>query len=626
MAVGISLGRRALGFLGLMAAASCGGGGGDGPGIVNAPVVVSVAVNPASVPPLDVGGTVTLTADVQVQNGASTAVSWTSSAPNVATVGQQTGVVTAVAPGQATITATSLLNSSKSGSVTITVNPPVVLSVTVTPSTVPALDIGGTVTLNASVQVQGGASNAVTWSSSAPNVATVNQTGVVTAVGAGQATITATSVVNTSKTGSVSITVNAPQIVGVSLNSGARSIRVGENFSVTATVDARGGLARTVTFTSSNPTAVTVSSSDGLTANVVGVAVGQATITAKSTVDANKTATFAVTVTGTVRITSVTPSPLSMQVGQQTKLTATVQADPGISSAVTYQTQSAAVATVATDGTVTAVATGQTGIVVTAVADPTQKVTVPVTVGDPCQFRNPLIIGSTRDGTISDASCNKLIDNYSYTVGTQTSITLAATLQFSGTFGFILDRTSGYSSAIMSPGQTFNWRVVVAPGTYYAYIAALDATSRGAYSITTSVATSFGSDCFIVASTGVTVTLPLNACNFQPATRPAGTYRSMGVQVIPRLEANQPMTITVTASGFTPLIEVRPGSFPPITAVAPTGSNTAVQSFLGPPGSNHVLFYVSSVDAGQTGTFSVKIEGPAPAPAVVGASRAGQNR
>jgi uncharacterized protein YjdB len=623
MAGGLLLSRRGMIFLGSIAAVSCGGGGGDGPGIVNAPVVVSVAVNPASVPPLDVGGTVTLTADVQVQNGASTAVTWSSSAPNVATVGQQTGVVTAVAPGQATITATSLLNSSKSGSVTITVNAPTVVSVTVTPSTVSPLDVGGTVTLNAAVQVQGGASTAVSWSSSAPNVATVNQTGVVTAVGAGQATITATSVVNTSKTGSVSITVNAPQIVGVSLNSGARSIRVGENFSVTATVDARGGLARTVTFTSSNPTAVTVSSSDGLTANVVGVAVGQATITAKSTVDAGKTATFAVTVTGTVRITSVTPSPLSMQVGQQTKLTATVQADPGISSAVTYQTQSAAVATVSTDGTVTAVAAGQTLIVVTAVADPAQRVTVPVTVGDPCQVRNPLIIGGTREGAISDASCNKVSDLYSYTVNTQTAIALSADLQFRGSFAFIADRTGWFSSAIYTGDQVVPWRVIVAPGRYEAFIQAADVSSRGAYSIRTATVTAFDFCDGVIATTGVTVTLPLNACNFQPATRPAGTYRSFTASIMPAIAANERVTITVTASGFTPLIEAHIGSFPPITAVAATGSNTAIQSFLGPPGNNFVSFWVSSVDPGQNGTFTVKIEGPPSGASVVGAREAG---
>ena len=627
IAASVRLYRRGVGFLSIIAAAC--GGGGDGPGIVNAPVVVSVTVTPTTVPPLAVGGTVTLNADVQVQNGASTAVSWTSSAPNVATVGQ-TGVVTAVGQGQTTITATSLLNSAKSGSVTITVIAAGVLSVTVTPTTVPPLDVGATVTLNANVQVQNGASTAVTWSSSAPNVATVAQTGVVTAVGQGQATITATSVVSSSKSGNVSITVNAPQIVGVSLNSGARSIRVGENFSVTATVDARGNLARTVTFTSSNPAAVTVASTDGLTANIVGVSAGQSTITAKSTADAGKTANIVVTVTvtGTVRITSVTPSPVSLQVGGQAKLTPTVQADPGISTAVTYQTQSAAVATVTADGTVTAVANGQTGIIVSAVADATQRVTVPVSVGNPCAFRNPLVIGGTTEGTITDASCNKLTDRYSYTVSAQTAITLAATMQFSGDFFFIGDRTGGFSSGIVNVGQMYTWRVVVAPGTYSASVAAMDVASRGAYSITTSPATSFASDCAIAATTGVTVTLPLNACGFQPVTRPAGTYRSLEVLLLPLIAENERVTITVTALGFTPLIEAHIGSFPPITAVAATGSNTAVQSFVGPAGTNTVLFFVSSVDPGQTGTFSVKIEGPAslPAPAIVGAREAGRNR
>jgi uncharacterized protein YjdB len=623
MAVGIASYRRGLGLVAAgVIAAACGGGDGDGPGIVNAPVVVSVTVTPATVPPVDVGGTFTLTADVQVQNGASTAVTWASSAPNVATV-SQTGVVTAVGSGQATITATSILNSSKSGSVSITVNAPVVVSVTVTPASVPPLDVGGTVTLNAAVQVQNGASTAVAWASSAPNVATVGQTGVVTAVGPGQATITATSVMSSSKSGSVAITVNAPQIVSVTVNSGARTIRVSESFSVTATVDARGNLARTVSFTSSNPAAVTVSSNDGLTANIVGVSAGQATITAKSTADATKTATIAVTVTGTVRITSVTPSPVSLQIGQQTKLTPTVQADPGISATVTYQSQSAAVATVSTDGTVTGVAWGQTGIIVAAVADPTQRVIVPVTVGDPCQIRNPLIIGATREGTITDASCNKLVDLYSYTVSAQTAITLGATLQFRGSFAFITHRTGWFSSAIYTGNGEAAWRVIVAPGTYEAFIKAEDVTWRGAYSITTSLTTSFASVCGVVATTGVTVTLPLNACGFQPAARPAGFYRSFGISTIPALAPDQSMTITVTASGFTPLIEARIGSLPPVTAVAPAGSNTVVQSFVGPPGNNVVFFSVSSVDPGQTGTFSVKIEGP-PSQSATGGARLGQ--
>src|SRR5512147_1509636 len=99
MAWRLAAGRRHV-VLAAVALADCGGGG-EGPGIVNAPVVVSVTVNPGTAGPLDIGGTAQLTADVQVQNGASQAVTWSSSAPNVATV-SQAGLVTAVSAGQAT--------------------------------------------------------------------------------------------------------------------------------------------------------------------------------------------------------------------------------------------------------------------------------------------------------------------------------------------------------------------------------------------------------------------------------------------------------------------------------------------------------------------------------------------
>ncbi|WP_028236787.1 phage tail tube protein [Pseudomonas brassicacearum] len=53
------------------------------------------------------------------------------------------------------------------------------------------------------------ASQSVTWTSSAPSVATVNSSGLVTAVSVGSATITATSVSDVTKTGTAAITVTA---------------------------------------------------------------------------------------------------------------------------------------------------------------------------------------------------------------------------------------------------------------------------------------------------------------------------------------------------------------------------------------------------------------------------------
>ncbi|WP_221179026.1 Ig-like domain-containing protein, partial [Pseudomonas chlororaphis] len=54
-----------------------------------------------------------------------------------------------------------------------------------------------------------GASQAVTWSSGTPGVATVNSAGLVTGVSAGTSVITATSVADGTKAGTATITITA---------------------------------------------------------------------------------------------------------------------------------------------------------------------------------------------------------------------------------------------------------------------------------------------------------------------------------------------------------------------------------------------------------------------------------
>ena len=82
--------------------------------------------------------------------------------------------------------------------------------ITLSPATTPDLNPGSTVTFTGTVYNQLGQTQAdgITWSSSNPSVATVNaSTGAVTAVAVGTTTITATSEVNTQRTGSRTLTV-----------------------------------------------------------------------------------------------------------------------------------------------------------------------------------------------------------------------------------------------------------------------------------------------------------------------------------------------------------------------------------------------------------------------------------
>ncbi len=177
------------------------------------PAVASVTVAP-SPGTLPVGSTAQLTATTKDSAGnvlTGRAVTWASSNTVVATV-SATGLVTGVAVGSATITATS---EGKNGTAAVAVTaPPVpVASVTVAPATVL---VGVTVQLTATTRDAGGnvlTGRTVTWATSNPAVTTVNSTGLATGVAAGQATITATS---EGQSGAAAITVSALTFATVS--------------------------------------------------------------------------------------------------------------------------------------------------------------------------------------------------------------------------------------------------------------------------------------------------------------------------------------------------------------------------------------------------------------------------
>lgn len=115
-------------------------------------------------------------------------VTWSSSAPSVLAVDAATGALTPLAPGAATITATT--SGGKADSAAITVLRPVT-GVTVTPATLLMVP-GEEEPLTAAVLPADASNKAVAWSSSDPAVASVDGQGRVTAHALGTATITAT--------------------------------------------------------------------------------------------------------------------------------------------------------------------------------------------------------------------------------------------------------------------------------------------------------------------------------------------------------------------------------------------------------------------------------------------------
>jgi uncharacterized protein YjdB len=136
-------------------------------------------------------------------------VVWSSSDDRIVTIDTSAGVVTGAGEGQATVVARAVNNPQVRALCLVTVKAGAVqdLFVSIDPASA-SMAPGATLQLNASVRDSNGeVTPNVTWSSSNNAVLVVNQTGLVTAVGKGDATVMATSQRDFSRRGVCDITV-----------------------------------------------------------------------------------------------------------------------------------------------------------------------------------------------------------------------------------------------------------------------------------------------------------------------------------------------------------------------------------------------------------------------------------
>jgi uncharacterized protein YjdB len=275
--------------------------------------VATVQITPATVS-VRIASSVPLTARALDSEGNTLqrTLSWTTSDASVAIV-SAAGVVSGVAPGAATITATSD-GRSGTAAVTVSVNP--VATVAVSPAR-DTIGVGAETSLTATLRDAAGTvvtGRSLAWSASDVQVATVSSTGVVTALAPGIVTITAAS---EGRIGTSSIVVLARLASTVTLTPGNPTVLIGSTVQLLAQItDGSGNIlnGRPITFVSDNGAVATVDA----TGMIRGISVGTAKVTATSE---GKIGTATITVAPLpVATVNVTPPTATIFIGATAQL------------------------------------------------------------------------------------------------------------------------------------------------------------------------------------------------------------------------------------------------------------------------------------------------------------------
>ncbi len=342
-------------------------------------VITSISVTPIA-PLIPVGTVVPFVATAIFSDGTSQnvtgAATWVSSAPRVlavTTAGGARGRGTGVAAGTATVTATFM---GISGSTTATVTNAVATSISVSPAGV-TLAVGARRQFTAQEIFSDGTSRdvtaAATWLSMQPAVAGVSDAaatrGLVTAVGAGTATIQATLA---GLSGSVAVTVTQATLASIQVTPFSSTVPVGSTVSFVATGLYSDGtsadLTATASWTSTDPTVAAVSNAVATRGSTTALVAGTVTITA--TASGVSGSTMLTVSAATVTAVQVTPFNPRLPAGFALPLVATAVFSDGtnrdVTAAATWTSMSPAVATVSdaagSKGLLSAVAAGTSTI------------------------------------------------------------------------------------------------------------------------------------------------------------------------------------------------------------------------------------------------------------------------
>ncbi len=397
----------------------------------------------------------------------------------------------------------------------------------------------------------------VTWSSSNTSVATVNSSGLVTTVSAGNSTITASQATQYVNSGSVStsIVISAtPALTSLAITPANPNLPAGITRQFIATGTYSDGTFHDITsqviWTSSNTSVATVNT----TGLVTTVSVGTGTLTAvQGSISASTTLTVT---TATLSSIAITPANPNLPAGVTQQFTATGTYSDGTSldltTQVAWSTADPSVATVTTTGLVTTVAAGTS--------------TLTAAQGGISGSTNLTVTAATLSSiTVTPADPN---------------IPIGFIQQFTAT-GTYSDGTSFNISKLVTWGWS-NGAVVTMDGTGLATAigagASIIAATRGSISASTTLTVNFGGLSSITV-TPANLSIPAGVTLQFTATGifPEGTANDKTSQVA--WTSSNPAVATVSASGL--VTAISPGT---TTITSTSGTITGSTTLTVTPG------------------------------------------
>lgn len=310
---------------------------------------------------LEVDKTQQLTATIEPANATNKGVRWESSNPLVATVNIN-GIVTAKSPGASTIVCEATDGSGVSGTCVVTVTPVMVKSIVLTPSTI-ELQGNEQYQLTAAVMPTDAANKNLRWISSDNNVASVDESGLVSAVGNGEAIVTCEAQDGSGVFATSKVTVSSILVESIKLSPSSYTNYYDNNtIQLTATVMPEYASNRNVIWSSSNNNVATVDNNGFVTA----MAKGTATISCTAVDNGGATGICEVNII-TVYPEAITIEGTSHQMDKGDKLQLKYNAMPAYHTyyGPKWSSSNQSVATVDANGLVTAVGTGTTTITCT---------------------------------------------------------------------------------------------------------------------------------------------------------------------------------------------------------------------------------------------------------------------